>query len=507
MTNLSQKLTATAATSPDHIALIHDDLHLTYAQFECAAAKTAALLEQSGITPGDRVGLMLPNTPAFAILFYGILRAGAIAVPMNPLLKSREVAYYLTNTSAGALFAHPTCGQEAYAGADAADVTAVLVDDERLAALTADLAAQAAAVERHSDDTAVILHTSGTTGKPKGAQLTHGGLTRNADITASTLAQAGPDDVVMGCLPLFHVFGLTCALNTSVLVGSTLALMSRFDAQAALDIIARERVTIFEGVPTMYSALVTAQSAGTAPDTSSLRVCISGGAALPLQTISEFEAAFGAMILEGYGLSETSPVACFNHPDRPRRAGTIGTPIEGVQMRVIDTAGTAIGVDEPGEIQIRGHNVMKGYWNLPDATKAVIDSDGWFSTGDIGAVDADGYFRIVDRKKDIIIRAGFNVYPREVEEVLYEHPAVCDAAVLGVAHPTLGEEVAAAVELKEGAHADAAELRDYVKARVAAFKYPRLVVILQTLPKGPTGKIQKRDIILPATDFVPTSTG
>jgi long-chain acyl-CoA synthetase len=253
-------------------------------------------------------------------------------------------------------------------------------------------------------------------------------------------------------------------------------------------------------VPTMYSALLGVADQAASGATRTLRVCVSGGAAMPVQVLTDFEKAFGCEVLEGYGLSESSPAAAFNHPHRPRKVGSIGTPIEGVQMRVVDLDGAEVPQGQTGEIQIRGHNVMKGYWNLPEATKATITPDGWLATGDVGRVDEDGYFYIVDRTKDMIIRGGYNVYPREIEEVLYEHPAVAEAAVIGIPHDSLGEEVGAAVALKEGERLEPEELRDYVKARVAAYKYPRHVWLVDALPKGPTGKIQKRDITVPTTE-------
>jgi long-chain acyl-CoA synthetase len=500
MPNLSLKLVESARKSPDRIALRCDDLTYTFTQFDEAAAQVATLLQREGIEPGDRIGLMLPNSPAFAVAYYGIMRGGAVAVPMNPLLKSREVEFYLSNTAAKALFATPAFADAASAGAEAAGAKTWLVDDAGLAALISDLPPQAVPVERDDADTAVVLHTSGTTGKPKGAQLTHGGLARNAEVATRTLIEIGPDDVVMGCLPLFHVFGLTCGLNAAVTAGATLTLIPRFDARKAIQVIERDRVTVFEGVPTMYSAMLGVAAEFPQSATDSLRVCASGGASLPVQVLHDFEKTFGCMILEGYGLSETSPVASFNHPDRERKPGSIGTPIEGVEMRVVDVNGNEVAPGEAGEIQIRGHNVMKGYWNLPDATAAAISPDGWFGTGDIGRVDDDGYFYIIDRKKQLIIRGGFNVYPREIEEVLYEHPAVAEAAVIGIPHDSLGEEIGAAVALKEGAHAEPDELRDFVKERVAAYKYPRHVWFVESLPKGPTGKILRREITVPTNE-------
>ncbi|MDX6325941.1 MAG: long-chain acyl-CoA synthetase, partial [Nocardioidaceae bacterium] len=307
----------------------------------------------------------------------------------------------------------------------------------------------------------------------------------------------------MGCLPLFHCFGLTCGLNSTVLSGACLTVLPRFDPVKALTMIGRDRVTVFEGVPTMYSAMLNA------PDTeqfdvSSLRTCISGGSAMPVEVMRSFEEKFGCIILEGYGLSETSPVASFNHPDKERKPGSIGVPVRGVQIRVVDDDGKDLPPGEVGEIVISGPNVMRGYWQREEATAEAI-KDGWFHTGDMAKTDEDGYLFIVDRKKDLIIRGGYNVYPREVEEALYEHEAVAEVAVVGVPHDQLGEEVGAAVALKPGAAATEEELRAFAKERLAAYKYPRHVWLVESLPKGPTGKILRREIQLPAA-LEPTSS-
>jgi long-chain acyl-CoA synthetase len=503
VTGLSGNLVASKNRHPDRVALRCGDLRFTFAEFDSAAARVATLLEKAGIEPGDRVGVMLPNTPAFAIAFYGIMYRGGVAVPMNPLLKAREVAFYLSNSEAKALFAAPPTAKEAVSGAEETGAQCWIVDDAELAQLIADLPEQGAPVQRNHDDTAVILHTSGTTGKPKGAMLTHDGLGRNAEACTRLVIETGPDDVLMGCLPMFHVFGLTVGLNCAVLAGAMLTLIPRFDPREVLEVIERDGVTVFTGVPTMYSALLDVASQAAPRAARSLRTCVSGGAALPLRVLSDFENAFGCPILEGYGLSESSPVASFNHPHRPRKVGSVGTPIEGVQMRVVDLNGAEVAQGQAGEIQIRGHNVMKGYWNLPEATKATITPDGWLNTGDVGRVDEDGYFYIVDRTKDLIIRGGYNVYPREIEEVLYEHPAVAEAAIIGIPHDSLGEEIGAAVALKKGQSVDPDELRDYVKARVAAYKYPRRIWLLDELPKGATGKVQKRDITAPTSERHP----
>ena len=494
MTNLSHNLTESAEMYAGRPALRMGDQTLTYAAFDAAASRLASLVASLGMKPGDRVGVMLPNITAFPIIFYGVLRAGGVVVPMNPLLKHAEVEYYLEDSGAKIIFAWDAVAGEAAQAAEEAGAKLFAVGSDFAAALTVHAPVEGD-LPRDDEETAVILYTSGTTGKPKGAELTHANLNRNQAVTVSTLINLTPDDVVMGCLPLFHVFGLTCGLNASVASGSLLTLLPRFDGRQALEIVQRDRVTVFEGVPTMYSAMLAVPD-GTAYDTSTLVTCVSGGAALPVEVLRSFESAFEVMVLEGYGLSETSPVASFNHPDRERKPGSIGTPIAGVEMRAVDLEGNEVPRGEVGEIQIKGHNVMKGYWRRPQATAEAI-RDGWFSTGDLARVDEDGYYFIVDRKKDLIIRGGYNVYPREVEEVLYEHPAVAEVAVVGIPHPTLGEEVGAAVSLKAGAQATPEELVAFAKERIAAYKYPRLVWVLEGLPKGPTGKILRREVRAP----------
>ncbi len=492
MANLNSVLEQAAADHGERPAIRMDGLVLSYSQLWDAARRMTSWLSFLGIEPGDRVAVMLPNVPAFPIAFYGALGAGAVVVPMNPLLKSREVAYHLSDSGATVLFAWHTATDDADKGAVETGARVIEVAEPDLSSLLAGFTPVPESVQRVGDDDAVILYTSGTTGKAKGAELTHAGLARNAELMATTLLNAGPGDVIMGCLPLFHSFGLTCALNATIISGGTLTLVPRFEPAKALEIIGRDKVTIFEGVPTMYTAMLHDPASAQA-DTSSLRVCVSGGAAMPVEIMRGFEQAFGCMILEGYGLSETSPVASFNHPGRVRKPGSIGTPVEGVQMRVVNSEGAELPVGEIGEIVIRGHNVMKGYWGQPEATAAVI-TDGWFRTGDLGRVDEDGYFYIVDRKKDLIIRGGYNVYPREVEEVLYEHPAVAEAAVVGIPDEELGEEIGAAVTLKPGANATAAELRAFASERIAPYKYPRHVWLVPGLPKGPTGKILRREV-------------
>ena len=492
MANLGCMLDQAAADHGERPAVRLDGLVLSYAELRDAAGRVASLLSSLGIEPGDRVAVMLPNVPAFPIAFFGALGAGAIVVPMNPLLKSREVAYHLGDSGAKVVFAWHEAAVEAAKGAAGTGAQVIEVDEPDLHVLLAGLGPARSMADRADDDDAVILYTSGTTGMPKGAELTHANLTRNAELTALRMLNAGPGDVTMGCLPLFHVFGLTCGLTATIKGGGTLTLLPRFDAGKALEIIGRDKVTIFEGVPTMYAAMLHHPDPAAA-DTSSLRTCISGGASMPVEIMRGFEQTFGCMILEAYGLSETSPVASFNHPDRERKPGSIGTPLQGVEMRVVDADGRDLPHGEAGEIAIRGHNVMKGYWGKPEATAEAIP-DGWFRTGDLAKVDDDGYFFIVGREKELIIRGGYNVYPREIEEVLHEHQAVAEVAVVGIPHAELGEEVGAAVKLKPGAAATPAELRAFARQRVAAYKYPRHVWLVHELPKGPTGKILHREV-------------
>jgi long-chain acyl-CoA synthetase len=501
--NIATNLVTTARIKPDAPALRLGDVELTYREFLERVQAAAEMLRSRGIEPGDRVSLILPNVPTFPIVCYAALSVGAVVVPMNPLLTEREIGFYFSDAGVklAIVFEELPDGGAAAAAAGAANEVEVLIvgpvglSEAQLAGAEA---SDREPEPRADDDLAVLLYTSGTTGRPKGAELTHANLHNNAQVTTDTLLRAGEGDVIMGCLPLFHVFGLTCGLNVAVLTGSCLAMLPRFDPVKALQLIQAQRVTVFEGVPTMYSALLHAAAAGDAEfDTSSLRLCVSGGAALPVEVLHNFEKQFDAVILEGYGLSETSPVVSFNHPDAERKPGSIGTPIEGVQVNILDEEGNVMPTGEVGEIAVSGHGVMRGYWNRPEATAEVL-RDGWFRTGDLGRYDDDGYLYVVDRKKQLIIRGGYNVYPREVEEALHEHPAIAEVAVIGIKHAELGEEVGAAVALAPGQSATPDELRAFAKQRVAAYKYPRHVWIVDSLPKGPTGKILHRNVVPPS---------
>jgi long-chain acyl-CoA synthetase len=494
--NLASIVTESAAADPAAVAVRLGPLELTYGELDDRSARLAALLRARGMQPGDRVGVMLPNVLEFPISYYGVLRAGGVVVPMNVLLKRREIAFYLEDSGAELLLAWHGFGEEARAGAEDAGAELVEVEPQSFADLLGDQEPTPELAETEEGDTAVILYTSGTTGKPKGAELTHFNLHRNAEIASETTCEVQRGDIALGALPLFHSFGQTVSMNGSMRVGATLTLLPKFDPGEALEIMQRDGVTHFYGVPTMYGALLH-HPGREGFDTSSLRICITGGASMPVEVLRGFEQAFECEVLEGYGLSETSPVASTNHPGRPRKPGSIGTPLREVEMKVVDEDDDEVAPGEVGEIVIRGHNVMKGYWQRPDATEEAMRG-GWFHTGDMARVDEDGYFFIVDRKKDLIIRGGYNVYPREVEEVLYEHPKIREAAVLGVPHDQWGEEIGAAVVLHEGEELAPEEVSDYVKERIAAYKYPRLVWFMDDLPKGPTGKILKREIDIPS---------
>jgi long-chain acyl-CoA synthetase len=396
MTNLSLYLVESADMYPDGPALRCDGATTTFSELADNAARFAAYLGYRGLRPGDRVGVMLANRPEFAMVCYGVLHAGAVVVPIDPLRSAREVEFFLTNTGARLLVFAPSCGAAATAGALAAGVSPIGIGKHTLEQLTGAFLGLAWPVARAGNDNAVILHTSGATGAPKGAQLTHSNLVNNQAVIARSLLDIGPDDVVLGCLPLSHASGMTYGLGAAISAGATLALLPSFDPDRALEMVAAEQVTVFEGLPAMYTAILEAV-ADHDLDFGTLRVCISLGAAMPVEVLRRFEDKFDCAVLEGYGLPETSGVACSNRPGAIRKVGSIGRPIDGVQMRVVDDHATEVPTGTPGEIQVRGHNVMKGYWNFPEVNADAV-VDGWFSTGDIGLVDEDGYFFIVDQR-------------------------------------------------------------------------------------------------------------
>ena len=490
--NLATMLRESRDAKPDHPLCHISDLTFSYAQVDEISGRVASALLASGLRRGDKVAVQLPNLPQFLFTYFAILKAGLVMVPLNPLLKGPEVAYQLADSESRLLITFEGFAAEAAAGARQAGNVPVYVVNLP----GSDLRPEGA---RHydelyfADDTAVIIYTSGTTGQPKGAELTHFGLYMNCTV-AGELFGFEDDDIGVAVLPMFHVFGLSSVLNTAVRFGGTLVLVPRFEAGPVLDAIERHRCTIFSGVPTMYYALLQADLAGR--DLSSLRVGISGGAAIPGEVIRAFEEQVpGVVILEGYGLSETASTTTFNVSAEQRRVLSIGKPIWGVQVRVVDEQDKTLpaGPENIGEIVIRGHNVMKAYYRRPQET-AEACRGGWFHTGDLAYADEDGYLFIVDRKKDLVIRNGYNVYPREIEEVLFGHPAVAEAAVVGQPDPRVGEEVVAFVVPRTGADIHPDEIIAYCRERLAAYKYPREVRVAAELPKGPTGKILKREL-------------
>ncbi len=512
MLNLSIILEDSARRYPEKIAFSFGENRLSYLKINMLANEIANALKNAGITPGDKIAISCPNLPYFPIIYYGVLKAGGIIIPLSILLKKDEIAYHLQDSDAKFYFCFEgsemlPIGTEGFGGFQQADGCKLFI------CITAETGAKSpfsgtitledfttgagTEFECHSsgaEDTAVIIYTSGTTGKPKGAELTHSNLLWNADLCRH-LFQLQESDRMLIVLPLFHIFGQTCLMNTGVMHGLTSALLLRFDAVAVQNQIVREGITIFAGVPTMYWGLTNHFD----PDEDdrmlkikkTLRLCVSGGAALPVQLLKDFERKYSVPIHEGYGMSEGSPVVSFNHPGQPRKAGSIGTPVWGVAVKLVDENGQEVPSGARGQLLYKGHNVMKGYYKKPLATGESL-KDGWLHSGDVAVKDEDGYYYIVDRTKDMIIRGGLNVYPREIEEVMMNHSAVSMVAVIGVFDEKLGEEIKAFVVLKPGQIIDEISLIHWTKERVASYKYPRKIKFMDQLPMNATGKILKR---------------
>ena len=501
--NLATILTETTLAAPDTPVCRIGGTTTTYRELDDLSGRAAAGLREAGLTPGQVVALQLPNIPQFLIAYFGALKAGLVVLPLNPLLMAPELEYHLTDSAAALLIGFEGLHAEAAKACEMTGVPLYLVSagaapgnalPEGTRPVT-ELISNAPLVEpggdveaRSPDDTAVLVYTSGTTGKPKGAELTHFQLYMNCTV-AGGLFGARSDDTVLAVLPFFHVFGLSSVINVFVRYGGCLSILPRFSPAAVLDAIEADRCTVIGGVPTMLHAL--AQHDITGRDLSALRVTVSGGASLPEDVMRTFEDKYGIEVLEGYGMTETASSCSFNRPG-DRKVLSIGKPLWGVRMRVADSSGQLLppGREHVGEILIRGHNVMKGYLGRPEATAEALRG-GWLHSGDLGYVDEDGFYFIVDRAKDLVIRGGYNVYPREIEEVLYAHPSIREAAVIGKPDERLGEEVVAVVALREGASASAEEIIAYARERLAAYKYPREVRFMAELPKGPSGKILK----------------
>jgi long-chain acyl-CoA synthetase len=512
MLNLSTLLEDSARRYPTKDAFIFMDSHLNYAQINGAANQIANGLKSIGVKPGDKVALSCLNLPYFPMIYFGILKAGAVVVPLSVLLKRDEVEYHLKDSEAKAYFCFLGAPglpmlEEGYAGFQRAAacehffaITAKPTDPspiegvKTMGMLMHGQPPTGETAQTGADDTAVIIYTSGTTGRPKGAELTHSNLTLNAILSAD-LYQGGAEDKLLTVLPLFHIFAMTVMMNAGIYRGATNVLLPRFDAEAVLGLMLKHEVSIFAGVPTMYWGLLNYQNENfdLSAIASKLKMCLSGGASLPVKVLEDFESKFNVKILEGYGMSEGSPVVTFNQLAKGRKPGSIGTPVWGVEVKIVGEDGQEMPVGEKGEVVYRGHNVMKGYFNKPEANAKTI-RNGWLHSGDVGVMDEDGFFYIVDRTKDMIIRGGLNVYPREVEDVMMKHEAVSLVAVIGVPDEQFGEEIKACVVLKEGESVSEDALREWTKERIAAYKYPREIEFMDALPQSATGKILKKEL-------------
>ncbi|WP_243356308.1 fatty acid--CoA ligase family protein [Bacillus litorisediminis] len=510
--NITEKLRETAARTPTKPAYYFAGESKSYAELDGAVTKFASGLQKLGIDKGDHVGLLLGNSPYFIIGLYGALRAGATVVPLNPLYTPSELGYMLDNGDVKALIAldlalpvlekaHPSlpkiesyilCKTPKQEGETSLRIEELSIRP-KLQTFTnvlesGDLSFQPS--DADEDDTAVILYTSGTTGKPKGAMLTHKNLFSNAHDIGEYL-KFNEEDRIITALPMFHVFCLTVALNAPLMKGATLLIVPRFSPKEIFDLGKTMNPTVFAGVPTMYNFLYQYPE-GNPDDLKSLRLCVSGGASMPVALLKNFEKKFKVAVSEGYGLSEASPVTAFNPLDRPRKPGSIGTSIINVENKVVDPNGEEVPIGQVGELIVKGPNVMKGYYKMPEETEATI-KEGWLYTGDLARMDEEGYFYIVDRKKDMIIVGGYNVYPREVEEVLYNHPDIVEAAVVGVPDSTHGEAVKSFV-VSNNPHLTADDVIEYCSLHLAKYKLPSYVEFLDELPKNATGKILRRSL-------------
>ena len=509
--NIGTHVQLRALQNPDKIAYHFMGKDTTYGEFNQSVERFATALQTLGIEKGDHVGFLLGNSPHFLISLYATMRIGATAVPINPIYTPDEISYIVKNSEAKAIIALDAFIPlvEKAAGVFTTVNNYIICETdpstpEKLAALPDNLKSivksftylvstsepNAISVDVSEDDTAIILYTSGTTGHPKGAMLSYKNIYSNARDVAEYLT-INTEDRVITTLPVFHVFALTVVVNAPLLMGATLLLVPRFSPQDVFKIAKEHKATIFAGVPTMYNFLYQFPE-GNVEDFSTIRLAISGGASLPVALLHNFEEKFNVRISEGYGLSEASPVTCFNPIDRERKPGSIGTNIVNVTNKVVDEFGEEVPVGEVGELIVQGPNVMKGYYKMPEETENAI-RNGWLYTGDLARQDEEGYFFIVDRKKDMIIVGGYNVYPREVEEVLFSHPGIVEAAVIGVPDPNFGEEVLAFVVKKDDSLTEE-QLYAYCSEKLAKYKVPKRIDFIEELPKNTTGKILRRSL-------------
>ena len=514
MYNLSIALEDNAQRIPNRLAIISEEKKISYKELNLLSNKVANLILDLGINPGDSIALQCPNISFFPIIYYGILKMGGVIVPMSILLKKKEISFILNNSKAKLLFFYQgdqtlNIVKEALAGVKESPeiIQSILIENQELKSfsnplvknlnsLIKDASSEFEYIPTNAEETAVVIYTSGTTGKPKGAKLTHSNLAWNSSITVDLFDFKG-DDIALTVLPLFHIFGQNCIMNAAVFAGISNVLLKRFDSNEVIQCIQKHSVTIFAGVPTMFWNLLKDLKTFKKGEISLLknhwRIALSGGAAIPVELINKFEKTYGVPIFEGYGMSEGSPLVTYNQPAYKRKIGSVGLPIWGVQVKVINDKFIEVPSYNVGQIIFKGHNVMKGYFNNEEETKKVI-KNGWMHSGDLGYKDDQGYLFVVDRMNDMIIRGGVNIYPREIEEVIIKHPKISLVAVVGIPDQRMGEEIMAYVILNKDQEMSKAELKSWVKAKVAANKYPRKIEFVKELPMNATGKILKRKL-------------
>ena len=512
MLNLSVLLEDSARKYPLRPSFTYADITFTFAQINQEANRIANGLVSIGVKPGDKVAMTCPNVPHFPVLYYGILKAGAVVVPLNILFKKEEIIYHLKDSDAKTYLCYtgsedlpmgkygwdafnlvPGC-EHFFMVMPKPAMAASIFKAETLDDLIAGQPTAFEAVQTNADDTAIIIYTSGTTGAAKGAELTHSNLFTNA-VVATNVLQSTKNDIQLVVLPLFHIFGMTVLMNAGLYNGVHSILLSRFEPVTVFKLIRQYNVSIFAAVPAMYHVLLncTVDAIYETAIKEKLRICISGGASLPVKIIEEFESRFDVPIIEGYRMSEGSPIVTFNQLEVGCKPGSIGTPVWGVEVKVVNAEDEEVAIGEKGELLYRGPNVMKGYYKKPEATTETI-KNGWLYSGDVAVKDEDGFFYIVDRIKDMIIRCGNNVYPREVEEVMMKHESISSVAIVGVPSEKQGEEIKAFVVLKKEANSTVEEIIQWTKERIALYKYPRFVEIVEALPLNASGKILKKEL-------------
>ncbi len=487
----------------DNVAIQFNQRQVTFRELDELSDKVAAELAQNGIKKGDRVALYCVNSDAFVIAYLGIVKAGATVLPINLLLTPVEIEFILNDANANGLIYHASFAANINKLRDCVPAIRMYICIGQKCENSLDICWQQLLqnnftlpeiVFEPKNDLAAILYTSGTTGKPKGAMLTHANLASNTSSAKQALKIEAQKDKLLVVLPLFHAFAATVGMLTPILHGASLVIAEKFDPELIFSTIERSKATIFLGVPSMYGVLLRCTDQQK-KKFSHIKYCISGGAAMPMSLMQKFEKKFGIAIYEGDGPTECSPVTCINPIGGVRKTASVGLPIPGVEMKIKDNNGDDLAADTIGEICVRGPNVMQGYWNKPEETAASFFND-WFRTGDLGSKDRDGYFYIIDRIKDMIIVNGMNVYPRIIEEVLYEYPSIEEVAVIGEPNQSHGEIVVAYVVLKSEIDTDAAILRAHCRERLGGYQIPRKFNFINVLPKNASGKILKRELRL-----------